>query len=83
MADARARPGRRRTTKAEAAPGEAACPVALCPIGMALTAGRRVQPEAVDHLLAAARELLLAVQVVLEARAKDVGGRPLERIEIA
>jgi hypothetical protein len=80
MADARARAGKRGTADRE----PAVCPVALCPIGLALTTGRRVQPEAVDHLLAAARELLLAVQVVLEARtAETTAGRPLERIEIA
>lgn len=76
----RARP--RTEEPAKAAP---VCPVALCPVGMALTVLRGASPEAVEHVLAAARELLLAARAVLDAGAADAGrrGRPLERIEIA
>lgn len=83
--------GARRSTRSRARPRAEepakppVCPVALCPVGMALTVARGASPEAVEHLLAAARELLLAARAVLDARAADAGGgeRPLERIEIA
>lgn len=62
------------------------CPVAFCPIGMALSSVQQAGPEVLDHLLAAAREFLLAARAVVDARASDMapnerGGR-LERIEI-
>ncbi|MFB3738848.1 MAG: hypothetical protein ACE14W_07760 [Candidatus Velamenicoccus archaeovorus] len=68
-------------------PADHVCPVAFCPVGAALTAANRASPELVEHLLAAARELLLVVRAVVDARAGDVA-RPerspeLERIEIA
>ncbi|HXF71953.1 MAG TPA: hypothetical protein VNO79_05000 [Actinomycetota bacterium] len=88
MAEARARRSARSGTgprTEEPAKSAPVCPVALCPVGMALTALRGASPEAVEHVLAAARELLLAARAVLDARAADAGrgGRPLERIEIA
>lgn len=62
------------------------CPVAFCPIGMALTSVQQVAPDVLDHLLAAARELLLAAKAVVDARAADFDGGErqgtLERIEI-
>jgi len=62
------------------------CPVAFCPIGMALTSLQQVAPDVLDHLLAAAREFLLAAKAVVDARAADFGGDgrqdTLERIEI-
>jgi hypothetical protein len=83
MAEARAR-SRARPRGEEPAKAAPACPVALCPVGMALTALRGASPEAVEHLMAAARELLLAARAVLDARADaGRGERPLERIEIA
>jgi hypothetical protein len=59
------------------------CPVGFCPIGFALTAVDQVRPEAVEHLLAAGRELILAMKAVIDARA-DAFQResPLEKIDI-
>jgi hypothetical protein len=60
-----------------------ACPVAFCPVSMFLTATGSVQPEVVEHLLAAGRELLLAAKAVVDARAAGMARTsPLERIEI-
>jgi hypothetical protein len=62
----------------------AVCGVAFCPVSMLLTATGSVQPELMEHLLAAGRELLLAAQVVINARAEGMGRRssPIEHIEI-
>jgi len=59
--------------------------VAFCPICLAVTAAQAAAPDAMDHLLAAARELLLAARAVIDARAEGQGARPttLERVEIA
>jgi hypothetical protein len=65
------------------------CTVAFCPICMAVTAAQVAAPDAIDHLLAAAREFLMAARAVVDARADDVAGvevapeKRLERIEIA
>lgn len=63
------------------------CNVAFCPVGMALTAAQGAAPEAVEHLLAAGRELLLAAKAVVDARAAGVdpkaGQAKLQKIEIA
>jgi hypothetical protein len=86
----------RQTTKASerATEGETksershVCSVAFCPIGLALT-GAQVAggSDAVDHLLAAAREFFLAAKAVVDARAADVqrasSGDGLQRIDIA
>lgn len=73
----------------EAAPRDASahdpvqCGVAFCPVSMLLTATGSVRPEVVEHLLAAGRELFLAAQVVINARAEGLDRRsPLEKIEI-
>lgn len=59
------------------------CPVGFCPIGMALSAVQGVRPDAVEHVLAAGRELLLAARAVIDARAEESGASStLERIEI-
>jgi hypothetical protein len=71
------------------APGEAdghVCTVSFCPICLAVTAGHAVRPDAVEHLLAASREFILALSAILGARATE-GGEPepeatLTRIEI-
>ncbi len=81
-------PGRdARREDTGAVPEEHVCPVAFCPIGMALTAVNRTNPEVLEHLMAAARELFLAVRTVVDVRAEDLGGSErsteLERIEIA
>ncbi len=66
---------------------QAVCPVAFCPVGMALASVQHAGPDVLDHLLAAAKEFLLAARAVIDARADDFdkrkGSNPLERIEIA
>lgn len=66
------------------------CTVAFCPICMAVTAAQTAAPDAVEHLLNAAREFLLAARAVVDARADDLASQQdakkkknLERIEIA
>jgi hypothetical protein len=65
------------------------CTVAFCPICMAVTATRGLAPEAIDHLLSAAREFFLAARTVIDIRGDDLAGegKPkktrLEKIEIA
>ena len=46
------------------------CTVTFCPICAAVTAGQVVRPDAVEHLLAAGREFLLALSSILGARAE-------------
>jgi hypothetical protein len=59
------------------------CSVAFCPIGMALSTVQQARPDAVEHLLAAGREFLLAAKAVLDQRAEDLGGSSkLEKIKI-
>lgn len=63
------------------------CTVAFCPICMAVTATQGLSPDAVEHLLNAAREFFLAARAVIDARAddlerKDETSRRLERIDI-
>jgi hypothetical protein len=63
------------------------CTVAFCPICLAVTAAQAAAPDAIDHLLNAAREFLLAARTVIDARAENLGGSgertKLERVEIA
>jgi hypothetical protein len=75
---------RKRSKRATKEPtGAAVCPVALCPVGMFLTVTGDVKPEAVDHLLSAGRELMMAVKAMIDARADDVGQpATLHRIEV-
>jgi hypothetical protein len=60
------------------------CSVAFCPISMALSAVEAAKPDAVEHLLAAGREFLLATKAVLDERAAQAGGgsTKLEKIDI-
>jgi hypothetical protein len=60
------------------------CSVAFCPISMALSAAESTRPDAVEHLLAAGREFLLATKAVLDARAAQSGASStkLEKIDI-
>jgi hypothetical protein len=61
-----------------------------CPLCAALTALRQARPEAVDHLLRAGAELLLAVRALLEpgqarpdqAAAADSRPGGMQRIDI-
>jgi hypothetical protein len=65
------------------------CTVAFCPICMAVTATQGVAPDAMEHLLNAAREFFLAARAVIDSRADDLErstkrtSRRLERIDIA
>ncbi|MDP9341153.1 MAG: hypothetical protein M3Q23_03380 [Actinomycetota bacterium] len=64
-------------------PRPAVCPVGFCPVGMALTFAEGVRPEAVEHLMRAGAELLMAVKAVVDARVEGLGREsPLERITI-
>ena len=48
------------------------CPVALCPVGMFLSVTGDIRPEAVEHVLRAGRELMMAAKAIIESRADDV-----------
>lgn len=75
---------RKRSKGPTKAPAEApVCPVALCPVGMFLTVTGEVRPEAIEHLLRAGRELMLAVKAMLDARVEDIGQpATLHRIDV-
>jgi 3-keto-L-gulonate-6-phosphate decarboxylase len=66
---AESRKGSKGSAKGTAA---AVCPVALCPVGMFLSVTGDVRPEALDHLLRAGRELMMAGKAIIEARADEV-----------
>jgi hypothetical protein len=74
------------TTANDAREGGHVCTVGFCPICLAVTTVQPLRPEAVEHLLNAAREFLLAMSAVLSARADDTGGKEsaptLTRIDI-
>ena len=78
----------RLASEADGAAGDAAgshvCSVAFCPISMALSAVEGARPDAVEHLLAAGREFLLATKAVLDERAAQSGpsSTRLEKIDI-
>ena len=67
------------------------CTVAFCPICMAVTAAQGAAPDAIDHLLAAAREFFLAARAVIDSRGDHLAdpdgetevGRKFERIDIS
>jgi hypothetical protein len=63
--------------------GEHVCPVAFCPVGMFLSLSERARPEAVEHLLAAGREFMMALAAVINARVDDLDRSPsIEKIEL-
>lgn len=68
------------------AEGSQVCTVGFCPICLAVTAVQPLKPEAVEHLLNAGREFLLAMTAVMGARADETGGKEkattLTRIDI-
>jgi hypothetical protein len=74
------------TTQGDGQNGRHVCTVGFCPICLAVTTVQPLRPEAVEHLLNAAREFLLAMSAVLSARADDTGekasGPTLTRIDI-
>jgi hypothetical protein len=75
---------KRSTTSGEHAPeSDRACPVGFCPVGMFLTAAGSARPEAVEHLVAAGREFMLALSAVINSRVDDLGRTSqLEKIEL-
>jgi hypothetical protein len=92
VAEAKARDGREQAghvtadTKADAKTTPV-CTVAFCPICLAVTAAQGSAPDAMEHLLNAAREFFLAARAVIDARGdalqrKDESSRRLERIDI-
>lgn len=79
MADIGERPSERARERA-AAP---ACTVAFCPICAAVVALGTARPDAVEHLLAAGRELMMAAKAILDARVEAASGPPrLEKIDL-
>lgn len=93
VADAKAKGPRAAPRADEATRTESAarpvCTVAFCPICMAVTAAQGAAPDAMEHLLNAAREFLLAARAMIDARADDLErstgrtSRRFERIDIA
>jgi hypothetical protein len=74
---------KRRSKEPEAPQTDHVCPVGFCPIGMFLTVAGHARPEAVDHLVAAGREFMLALSSVLNTRVDDLGRTSqLEKIEL-
>lgn len=72
-----------KATQGVEEPQHGACPVGFCPVSMFLTATGRARPEAVEHLVAAGREFLLALTAVLNTRVDDLGRAPaIEKIEV-
>jgi hypothetical protein len=90
MADAARKKRSRTAPPPEAAPPSqpraAACPVTFCPICIAVTGTQPIRAEVLEHLLAAGRELLLAVQAAASAstvgKDEDASGGRLEKIEL-
>jgi hypothetical protein len=68
--------------------GAPVCTVAFCPICMVVTAAQGAAPDAVEHLLKAAREFFLAARAVIDVRADHLDGERaagptrLQKIEI-
>ena len=60
------------------------CTVPFCPFCLAVTTAQDLRPEITEHLLGAAREMVLAIRAMVDARADAVTRpSPLERIDIA
>jgi hypothetical protein len=77
-----AQPKKRQPEEA-APPADHVCPVGFCPVGMFLSLSERARPEAVEHLLAAGREFMLALAAVINARVDDLDRSPsIEKIEL-
>ena len=52
---------------------------ALCPICATIAVVRKTKPEVLDHLAAAARELIIAAGIMLEEAAHVVGSEGADR----
>jgi hypothetical protein len=74
---------KKRQPEEEAQSADHVCPVGFCPVGMFLSLSERARPEAVEHLLAAGREFMLALAAVINARVDDLDRSPsIEKIEL-
>ena len=75
---------KRSTSSGEQArEADRACPVGFCPVGLFLTAAGSARPEAVEHLVAAGREFMLALSAVINSRVDDLGRTSqLEKIDL-
>ena len=51
---------------------------ALCPICAAIAVVRKTKPEVLDHLAAAARELIMAAGIMLDEAATAMASEPSE-----
>ena len=54
----------------------------LCPLCQAMAALRSARPEAVEHLLKAGAELLLAARALVDGEAKTPAGNGLQHIDV-
>ena len=70
--------------ESEQSPTHPVCTVSFCPICAVVTMVGEVRPEFAQHLLAAGREVLLAVRAVIDARLEGLEEPPvrLERLTI-
>jgi hypothetical protein len=86
MAQARPRASRKGADRPAPAAGTdppPLCSVSFCPICMAVTTASELRPEFVEHLMAAGRELMLALRTVIDARLEGLDPPvKLERLTI-
>ncbi len=74
---------RKREAGTEEPKPDHVCPVGFCPVGMFLTVSGNARPEAVEHLVAAGREFMLALTAIMNTRADDLGRTSqIEKIEL-
>ena len=66
----------------EAGPGARAAECQFCPFCAGLALLREARPEAVEHLVKAGAELLLATRALLEGAAEPARGPGLQRIDV-
>ena len=60
------------------------CNVPFCPICTVLTTAQHLQPEILGHLMAAAREISMAVRAVVDQRGEQVAPKSgLQHIDLA
>ena len=73
----------RKPEEPEEQVGAHVCPVWFCPVGRFLTISERARPEAVEHLVAAGREFMLALAAITGARVEDLGrSSQIEKIDL-
>lgn len=75
--------GHEKFDRSQPAPAEGhafehASDCAYCPICATIAVVRKTRPEVLDHLAAAARELIVAAGIILEEAGEIVGGMPKE-----